>query len=114
MRKSNEYECLPLDFKNFLSGFFAGFCYTNVAFIFDLLKVRAQEQKTKQMSYSKEIARIYSEEGIKGFSRGYQGMLLRDGPGFGVYFAIFEMNKRHLGVSERDRIDHDYHQMSQV
>jgi membrane-associated protein len=25
------------------TGLFAGFCYTNVAFIFDLLKVRAQE-----------------------------------------------------------------------
>jgi len=32
---------LNINLKFFLSGFFAGLCYTNVAFIFDLLKVRA-------------------------------------------------------------------------
>ena len=41
-------------------------------------------------------------------------MLLRDGPGFGVYFAMFEVNKRKLGVSEKDRVDHNYHGMSQL
>jgi len=50
---------------------FAGFCYTNVAFIFDLLKVRAQEQNKAKMSYGDEIKRIYKSEGLKGFSRGY-------------------------------------------
>lgn len=31
-------------------------------------------------------------------------MLLRDGPGFGIYFMGFELMKRSLGVSEQDRI----------
>jgi len=107
------YESLNKDLKVFLSGLFAGFMYTNVAFIFDLLKVRAQENKNSQMSYMKEISRIYKREGIKGFSRGYQGMLIRDGPGFGLYFMVFENNKRRLGVSDQDRINHNYHGMSE-
>jgi hypothetical protein len=98
--------------RHFLSGAFAGFVYTNVAFIFDLLKVRAQETKDSQMSYKKEIIRIFKQDGIKGFSKGYQGMLMRDGPGIGIYFTAFEFNKRHLGVSEWDRELNNYHGMS--
>lgn len=89
--------------KHFLSGFFAGFCYTNCAFIFDLMKVRMQERKQFDLRYSDEIKRIYKEDGLKGFTRGYHGMLLRDGPGFGVYFAGFEYIKMHLGVSDKHR-----------
>ena len=65
------------------------------------------------MSYATEIKRIYELEGIKGFSRGYQGMLLRDGPGFGIYFCGFEMMKRKFGVSENDRIEFEYYGMSE-
>ena len=66
------------------------------------------------MSYRKEIKRIYQTEGIKGFSRGYQGLLIRDGPGFAIYFCTFEALKRKFGVSEKDRIDHHYYGMSQT
>ena len=65
------------------------------------------------MSYITEIKRILQTEGIKGLSRGYQGMLIRDGPGFGLYFCGFEMMKRRLGVSEQDKIDHNYYGMSE-
>ena len=77
-----------------LSGAFAGFCYTNVAFVFDLLKVRAQNSKSTQMSYSQEIKRIYRVEGLKGFAKGYQGMFMRDCPGFAIYFTTYECMKR--------------------
>eukprot|EP00354_Favella_ehrenbergii_P007097 CAMPEP_0170454628 /NCGR_PEP_ID=MMETSP0123-20130129/2814_1 /TAXON_ID=182087 /ORGANISM="Favella ehrenbergii, Strain Fehren 1" /LENGTH=98 /DNA_ID=CAMNT_0010717399 /DNA_START=338 /DNA_END=634 /DNA_ORIENTATION=+ len=79
-----------------MSGAFAGFCYTNVAFVFDLLKVRAQFDKKKQINYKQEISRIYREEGLKGFLNGYQGMLLRDFPGFAFYFMSYELIKRNL------------------
>jgi hypothetical protein len=39
-------------------------------------------------------------------------MLIRDGPGFGIYFMMFENNKRRLGVSEKDRLEHQYYGMS--
>jgi solute carrier family 25 carnitine/acylcarnitine transporter 20/29 len=51
------------------------------------------------MSYREEIRRIYQDEGMKGFSRGYSGMLLRDGPGFALYFCMFEALKRQSGVT---------------
>ena len=50
------------------------------------------------MHYSTEIKRIYSSDGLKGFTRGYTGMLMRDAPGFGLYFSLFEFNKRMLGI----------------
>lgn len=50
------------------------------------------------MSYREEIKTIYKNEGLKGFTRGYSGMLLRDAPGFGIYFCLFEGFKRGLNV----------------
>lgn len=86
-----------------LSGLFAGFWYTNTAFIFDLLKVRKQHSKTTPKSYSEEIRHIYKTEGMRGFLRGYQGMMLRDAPGFAWYFTFYEWSKRRLGISEADK-----------
>ena len=40
-------------------------------------------------------------------------MLLRDGPGFGIYFMGFEMVKRKLGVSEKDKVDFKYYGMTE-
>lgn len=70
-RRLEERPNINVNVKHFTAGAFAGFCYTNVAFIFDLLKVRAQERQDANMSYIKEIKRIYADEGLKGFTRGY-------------------------------------------
>eukprot|EP00347_Sterkiella_histriomuscorum_P023306 403335153 len=91
---------LNIHLKHYLSGFFAGLCYTNVAFIFDLLKTRAQVSKYKTMSYREEISKIYEYEGLKGFTRGYTGMFFRDAPGFGLYFCLFEALKRFSHVPQ--------------
>lgn len=50
------------------------------------------------MSYSTEIKIIYKTEGFKGFLRGYQGMMIRDGPGFAIYFTTYESLKRKFGI----------------
>ena len=60
----------------------------------------------RNLSYITEIKRIYNEQGFKGFARGYQGMLIRDGPGFGIYFMTFAKLKAKLGVSESDKQRH--------
>ena len=91
---------------------FAGFSYVNVAFIFDLLKVRAQNNKRKQIKYGEEIMNIYRSEGLRGFMKGYQGMILRDIPGFAAYFATYEWMKRCLGVSDADRGSAAYNKKS--
>jgi hypothetical protein len=43
---------------------------------------------------------IYRTEGLKGFTRGYSGMLLRDGPGYALYFVIYDRLKTMLRVSQ--------------
>lgn len=37
--------------------------------------------------------------------------MMRDGPGFGIYFCVFEALKRKTGVSEADR-DQGYNGLS--
>jgi solute carrier family 25 carnitine/acylcarnitine transporter 20/29 len=55
------------------------------------------------MSYREEISTIYEKEGYRGFTRGYSAMFLRDSPGFGVYFCLFEFLKRKMGVIDAER-----------
>ena len=78
-------------------------CFTNIAFIFDLLKTRAQVSKTKTMSYREEIAKIYRSEGLIGFTRGYTAMVCRDSPGFGLYFCVFEVFKARMGIPQLEQ-----------
>jgi hypothetical protein len=54
------------------------------------------------MSYRQEISKIYSEEGLMGFTRGYTGMLMRDSPGFGIYFTLYEIFKRVTKAHEQE------------
>ena len=84
-----------------LSGMFAGVMYTNVAFVFSLLKVRAQHDKRHNIRYREEISRIYRVEGVHGFFNGYSAMLLRDAPGFAWYFFSYEFLKRYLASSDK-------------
>lgn len=68
--------------------------------MFDLLKVRAQFNQRAQIRYVDEMKRIYRTEGPTGFLKGYQGMLLRDFPGFGFYFCTYEYLKRQFGIED--------------
>ena len=52
------------------------------------------------MSYRTEIRRIYTTEGLYGFTRGYTGMYMRDSPGFALYFFLFDLVKRKFGVPQ--------------
>lgn len=56
------------------------------------------------MSYREEIAKIYENEGLKGFTRGYTAMLLRDSPGFALYFCTFEFLKRFFRIPEKEEL----------
>lgn len=103
MKKLEPYSNLGENTRMALSGVFAGFWYTNTAFIFDLLKVRKQHSRQQPKTYTEEIKHIYKTEGLRGFLKGYQGMMLRDAPGFAWYFTFYEWSKRKLGVSEADK-----------
>ena len=59
-----------------------------------MLKIRLQNSDKATLSYRNEITKIYRKEGIRGFTVGYSGMLLRDGPGYGMYFCLYDVLKR--------------------
>lgn len=59
------------------------------------------------MSYREEVVKIYQTEGYMGFTRGYTAMLFRDSPGFGIYFCMFELLKRKMGVHETEKRLHN-------
>ena len=50
------------------------------------------------MSYREEIRRVYSKDGLGGFTRGWTSMVIRDAPGLAIYFTLFEVFKRKLNV----------------
>lgn len=83
--------------KHALSGACAGVVFTNISFPFDLMKVKKQANIELQgISYRQEIKLIYRKEGLAGFTRGYSGMIVRDVPGFAIYFGSFEAFKTML------------------
>lgn len=45
--------------------------------------------------------KIYKREGLKGFTRGYSSMLIRDAPGYALYFAQYDYLKRVFGVKNQ-------------
>jgi hypothetical protein len=88
--------------KQAIAGACAGFVFANIAFPFDLLKVRKQASVQLQgISYGEELKMIYKAEGLRGFTRGYSGLLIRDVPGFAIYFGAFEGFKTLFGVANR-------------
>lgn len=87
----------------------AGFVVLNVSFPFDYLKIIMQAKIGQEVTYWGEIKGIYQREGLYGFTRGYSGQMLRDVPGFAIYFGFFEAIKKKMGVSDCDRRLHAYH-----
>ena len=49
---------------------------------------------------------------MRGFFKGYQGMFIRDTPGFAIYFGMYESLKRQAGVSQTDKTQHNYYGMT--
>lgn len=52
------------------------------------------------MSYREEIRSVLKTEGLYGFTRGYQPMLIRDTLNFGLYFMIYENFKLLLHLDQ--------------
>lgn len=86
--------------RHLVAGAFGGACYANVSFLFDTLKVRAQEHQRSSIRYLSELKHLVQKEGVAGFTRGWKGMLLRETASFSIYFAAFEQIKTILQVKE--------------
>jgi hypothetical protein len=86
---------MPVFAKNFFAGAIGGVSFASCAFFFDFLKVRLQNEKgTKLGTYSSTIKHLYSQEGIKGFTRGLGITLTQDFFRFGVFFTAFREIKK--------------------
>ncbi|XP_047200915.1 mitochondrial basic amino acids transporter isoform X5 [Girardinichthys multiradiatus] len=94
----------------FLAGAAAGAIQCVICCPMELAKTRMQmqgtgEKKSKKKMYKNSLdclVRIYKKEGFKGINRGMVTTLLRETPGFGVYFLAYDALTRSLGCEPED------------
>lgn len=95
----------------FLAGAATGAIQSVICCPMELAKTRMQMQGTGQKKSSRKLyknsmdclVRIYSREGLWGVNRGMVTTLIRETPGFGVYFWAYDVLTRSLGCEPEDR-----------
>ncbi|XP_016382657.1 mitochondrial basic amino acids transporter isoform X1 [Sinocyclocheilus rhinocerous] len=97
----------------FLAGAAAGFIQCVICCPMELAKTRMQMQGTGEKSASRKmyrnsldcLIRIHRKEGVRGINRGMVTTVIRETPGFGVYFLAYDTLTRTLGCdAEADYI----------
>ncbi|KAL0165316.1 hypothetical protein M9458_041069, partial [Cirrhinus mrigala] len=95
----------------FLAGAAAGAIQCVICCPMELAKTRMQMQGTGEKKSSSRkvyknsldcLARIYQREGLRGVNRGMVTTLIRETPGFGVYFLAYDLLTRSLGCEPED------------
>ncbi|XP_024293546.1 mitochondrial basic amino acids transporter isoform X1 [Oncorhynchus tshawytscha] len=94
----------------FLAGASAGALQSVICCPMELAKTRMQlqglgERKSKQKLYKNSLdclVRIYRKEGFRGINRGMVTTLVRETPGFGIYFLTYDVLTRSLGCEPDD------------
>ncbi len=95
----------------FLAGAATGALQSVICCPMELAKTRMQmqgtgEKKSKKKLYKNSmdcLVRIYMREGLCGVNRGMVTTLIRETPGFGVYFLSYDVLTRSLGCEPEDR-----------
>ncbi|KAG5857502.1 hypothetical protein ANANG_G00020130 [Anguilla anguilla] len=94
----------------FLAGAAAGAIQCVICCPMELAKTRMQMQGTGEKKSTRKLyknsldclVRIYNKEGFKGINRGMVSTLVRETPGFGVYFMTYDVLTRSLGCEPED------------
>lgn len=95
----------------FLAGAAAGTIQCVICCPMELAKTRMQMQGTGEKKASTKklyknsldcLVRIYRREGLRGVNRGMVTTLIREMPGFGVYFWAYDVLTRGLGCEPED------------
>ena len=89
----------------FLAGAAAGAIQSVICCPMELAKTRLQMQGTGERKSTRKLyknsldclVRIYNREGFRGVNRGMVTTLLRETPGFGVYFLTYDVLTRAIG-----------------
>ncbi|KAG7508476.1 mitochondrial basic amino acids transporter-like [Solea senegalensis] len=95
----------------FLAGAAAGALQSVLCCPMELAKTRMQMQGTGEKKSSRRLyknsldclVRIYKREGLVGVNRGMVTTLIRETPGFGVYFLAYDVLTRNIGCEPNDR-----------
>uniref|UniRef100_A0AAQ4Q1N2 Mitochondrial basic amino acids transporter n=1 Tax=Gasterosteus aculeatus aculeatus TaxID=481459 RepID=A0AAQ4Q1N2_GASAC len=95
----------------FFAGAAAGAIQCVICCPMELAKTRMQLQGTGEKKSSRKLyknsldclVRIYNREGLRGVNRGMVTTLIRETPGFGVYFLSYDVLTRALGCEPNDR-----------
>lgn len=95
----------------FLAGAAAGSIQCVICCPMELAKTRMQMQGTGEKKSARKLyknsldclVRIYRREGVRGVNRGMVTTLIRETPGFGVYFLAYDVLTRSLGCEPEDR-----------
>ena len=95
----------------FLAGAAAGTIQCVICCPMELAKTRMQMQGTGEKKKSSRkvyknsldcLARIYQREGLRGVNRGMVTTLVRETPGFGVYFLAYDLLTTRIGCEPDD------------
>lgn len=94
----------------FLAGAAAGAIQCVICCPMELAKTRMQMQGTGEKKSSRKmyknsldcLVRIYKREGFRGINRGMLTTIIRETPGFGVYFLSYDILTRSLGCEVDD------------
>lgn len=90
----------PLNFyQAFVSGGVAGGLGAIIVAPSDLIKLQSQVNEgtgKDRMKPLDVVRQIYSKEGLMGFTRGFCPALLRDVPGLGMFFGVYNAMKNLL------------------
>ncbi|CAG8825043.1 894_t:CDS:2, partial [Racocetra persica] len=93
----------------YVAGFGSGIACFLVSTPTELVKCRAQAVKQKSLFMSSTTWNVFKDiiqtRGIKGLYQGGLITIIRDAPGYGVYFWTYEALKRSLNVTS-DNFDH--------
>lgn len=90
--------------KSFIAGSASGALALVIYNPVELLKVRAQVNRVESIKYFRATMALLRNEGfIGGVYKGMLALLLRDVPGWGVYFWSYEFLKRQFGMGEAKR-----------
>ena len=66
----------------------------------EVLKVRAQINRVENIKYRNAIPLMIHNEGFGGLYKGCGALMLRDVPGWGIYFWSYETLKSMFGIPE--------------
>ncbi|XP_038075314.1 mitochondrial basic amino acids transporter-like [Patiria miniata] len=99
-------------FSHFCCGAVAGSVQSVIAGPMELAKIRMQmegigedrqhQTKTHYKGSLDALRTIYHDEGIRGCYRGFTLTLLRDAPGFAIYFMSYDVLCRNIGNLSKD------------